>query len=145
MTGCDGFMIARAAQGNPWIFSQILESLSGAQPPDERETPGGAQPPDEREIPGREQLRGAGQNDEKWEQPDFPAVRRPRMEEVAAMILRHARMQLDLRGEYIGIRQMRKHASWYMAGYPHAAELRSRINAVESYGELEALLRELAP
>ena len=23
-TGCDGFMIARGAQGNPWIFSQIL-------------------------------------------------------------------------------------------------------------------------
>ena len=26
-TGCDGFMIGRGAQGNPWIFQQILHQL----------------------------------------------------------------------------------------------------------------------
>ncbi len=40
MTGCDGFMIARGAQGNPWIFSQILhyfETGEQAQRPDARD------------------------------------------------------------------------------------------------------------
>jgi tRNA-dihydrouridine synthase B len=31
-TGCDGVMIARGAQGNPWIFSQTLDLLAGKTP-----------------------------------------------------------------------------------------------------------------
>ena len=97
-TGCDGFMIARAAQGNPWIFAQILHEAETDEP-----------------------------------------LLKPSAKEVSEMVLRHARMQIDLRGEFLGIRQMRKHASWYISGYPGAARLRGRINEVESYAELEAL------
>lgn len=32
-TGCDAVMIARGAQGNPWIFAQIIDIASGRQPP----------------------------------------------------------------------------------------------------------------
>lgn len=32
-TGCDGLMIGRGAQGNPWIFRQIQAALSGETPP----------------------------------------------------------------------------------------------------------------
>lgn len=58
------------------------------------------------------------------------------IEEVKQMIVRHAQMQLAYKGEYTGIREMRKHVSWYSAGYPHSAKLRERINAMEQMEEL---------
>lgn len=99
-TGCDGFMIGRGAQGNPWIFEQILHYFKTGE-----------------------------------------HKRKPSVEEVTDMILRHARMMLDFKGEYIGIREIRKHAAWYTAGYSNSAKLRVAINAVESYEELEKLLK----
>jgi nifR3 family TIM-barrel protein len=67
---------------------------------------------------------------------------RPTRDEVRQMMLRHAKMQIAYKGEYIGIREMRKHVSWYTAGYPGSAKLRGAINQVESYAELEQLLME---
>jgi tRNA-dihydrouridine synthase len=101
-TGCDGFMIARGAQGNPWIFRQILHYFETGEP-----------------------------------------LARPDVKEVAEMILRHARMMLAYKGEYTGMREIRKHAAWYTAGYPNSAQFRARINEVESYAELEKLLTGL--
>ncbi len=97
-TGCDGFMIGRGAQGNPWIFRQILHKLETGE--------------------------------------DLP---RPSMEEMVEMLLRHARMQLEVKGEYLGIREIRKHAAWYTAGYKNSSRLRGQINQVESYAALEDL------
>lgn len=68
---------------------------------------------------------------------------KPSTEEVRSMMLRHARMQVEYKGDYTGIREMRKHISWYTAGLPHSARLRARINSVESLTELEELLGEL--
>ena len=65
---------------------------------------------------------------------------RPSAEEVREMILRHARMQIDLKGEFTGIREMRKHVAWYTAGMRHSAALRRETNLVSSYEELEKLL-----
>lgn len=65
---------------------------------------------------------------------------RPSVEEVREMILRHARMQTDLKGEFTGIREMRKHVAWYTAGMRHSAALRRETNLVSSYEELEKLL-----
>ena len=98
-TGCDGFMIARGAQGNPWIFKQILHYFESGE-----------------HLP------------------------KPSIEEVTQMILRHARMMLEFKGEYIGIREIRKHAAWYTAGYPNSARLRVAINNVESFEAWEELL-----
>ncbi len=98
-TGCDGFMIGRGAQGNPWIFKQVLHFFETGQP-----------------------------------------LAKPSIDEVAAMILRHAQMMEAYKGEYIGIREIRKHAAWYTAGYPNSARLRELINGVESYSALEKLL-----
>lgn len=97
-TGCDGFMIARGAQGNPWIFAQILHYFKTGE-----------------HLP------------------------KPTSEEMVQMMLRHAKMQLAFKGDYTGIREIRKHAAWYTAGYPNAARLRSAINEVESYEQLEEL------
>lgn len=65
---------------------------------------------------------------------------RPSMEEIRQMMLRHARMQIDYKGDYTGIREMRKHISWYTVGCPHSAKLRAQINSVESLEELEELI-----
>jgi nifR3 family TIM-barrel protein len=68
------------------------------------------------------------------EKPDFEAV--------LAMILRHGRMQMEFKGEKIGMREMRKHTAWYTAGYPHSADIRRRVNEVETYAQLEKLCHE---
>lgn len=65
---------------------------------------------------------------------------KPSREEIKAMMLRHARMQVACKGDYTGIREMRKHISWYTTGLPGSAKLRGKINSVESLQEMEALL-----
>ncbi len=64
----------------------------------------------------------------------------PSKQETADMVLRHARMLLDYKGDYIGIREMRKHVAWYTAGFPHSAQLRREVNEVNSYQELVTLM-----
>lgn len=66
----------------------------------------------------------------------------PTREEIREMILRHAKLQLACKGEYTGIREMRKHVSWYTAGLPHSARLRQSVNMVESFEELRRLVEE---
>ena len=68
---------------------------------------------------------------------------RPSLAEVKAMILKHARAQIEMKGEFIGIREMRKHVAWYTAGMPHSAGLRRESNNIESYADLEKLLERL--
>ena len=101
-TGCDGIMVGRAAQGNPWIFREIATYLETGE-----------------------------------------RLQRPTTEEVKAMIRKHAKLQLKCKGEYIGIREMRKHVAWYIAGYPGAARLRKEVCAVEHFDELEDLLTRI--
>lgn len=98
-TNCDGFMIARGAQGNPWIFKQILHYFETGE-----------------------------------------HLAKPSLEEVADMILRHGKMMIDFKGEYTGVREMRKHAAWYTAGYHNSSKLRVKFNAVESYEDMQELL-----
>lgn len=102
-TGCDGLMIARGAQGNPWIFAQINHFLETGE-----------------ELP------------------------KPSPKEMVDMVLRHAKMQIAFKGEFTGMREMRKHAAWYTGGYKHASRLRSLLNEVETYEQLEELLETFA-
>lgn len=68
---------------------------------------------------------------------------RPTIEEVRDTVLRHAALQQQYKGEYIGIREMRKHVAWYTAGYPHSAKLRQMVNEMESFAELEKSICEI--
>lgn len=54
--------------------------------------------------------------------------------------LRHLEMMIAYRGEYIGVREMRKHAAWYLKGLWGAAEARSRINQTETPQEMRDVL-----
>ncbi|WP_432627288.1 tRNA dihydrouridine synthase DusB [Brotaphodocola sp.] len=60
--------------------------------------------------------------------------------EIGKMILRHARMQVKMKGEYIGMKEMRKHVAWYTAGLPHSASMRRASNELETLEQLENLL-----
>lgn len=64
------------------------------------------------------------------------------VEELTEMIRRHAQLQLACKGEYTGIREMRKHVAWYTAGYPHSASIRRKVNEISSMEQLEELLRD---
>ena len=101
-TGCDGIMIGRAVQGNPWLFSEIL-----------------------------------------YYQETGKIKPKPSMEEIKEMMLRHARLQLEYKGTYTGMREMRKHVAWYTSGMPHSASVRRMVNEVESYEQLEELVNRL--
>ena len=101
-TGCDGIMIARAAEGNPWIFSELIAY-----------------------------------------EKDGTVPERPSVDEIRETMLRHARLQLEYKGEYQGIREMRKHVAWYTKGLHGSARLREQINAVQTYQELEKILTSL--
>ena len=68
----------------------------------------------------------------------------PSVQEVKEMILRHGRLQLKYKGEYTGIREMRKHVAWYTAGYPHSAALRNEVNSVETFEELSDLMQKFS-
>ena len=65
----------------------------------------------------------------------------PTAEERVEKALRHSQMLIDYKGEYIGVREMRKHMAWYMKGLPGAAELRGKLNHAETMEQLEELLR----
>ena len=97
-TGCDAVMIGRAAQGNPWIFSELRAKSEG----------------------------------KPWQKPS--------KQEVADMIIRHAEMLIECKGEYIGSREMRKHAAWYTKGYPGSAAFRGALNEVSSLDDLKKLM-----
>ena len=98
ITDCDGFMIGRGAEGNPWIFRQILHALETGE-----------------ELP------------------------KPSIEEMCDVVLRHARMVVEEKGEDRGIREMRKHAAWYTAGYRKSSRLRGLMNEAKTYEDLEQL------
>ncbi len=103
-TGCDGVMIGRASQGNPWIFRETASYLETGQ-----------------------------------------TVERPGNREKKKVILRHAKLQLKYKGEYTGVREMRKHLAWYTVGMPHSARFRQMINTMESMEELIRGVEEIFP
>lgn len=74
---------------------------------------------------------------------DGSRVAAPTMEERKEMILRHAALQLETKGEYTGVREMRKHLSWYTAGMPNSARLRQSVNLAECFEEIERLVESM--
>ncbi|NMF05327.1 tRNA dihydrouridine synthase DusB [Clostridium beijerinckii] len=97
-TNCDGIMIARGSQGNPWIFRQINNLLNGE------------------------------------------AIQEVSDNEKIEMCIRHYELAIKYDGEFKAIREMRKHASWYIKGLPRCTELKNKINTInDSEKVIEAL------
>lgn len=66
--------------------------------------------------------------------------KRPGLSEMVDVMLRHAGMMVEYKGEFSGIHEMRKHVAWYTVGFPNSSRLREQVNHVESYEELKELL-----
>lgn len=69
-------------------------------------------------------------------------IDKPTSGEVKEMILKHANLIVEYKGEYTGVHEMRKHIAWYTGGLPHSAELRRLCNTMETYEELKNLINE---
>ncbi|MBQ8281678.1 MAG: tRNA dihydrouridine synthase DusB [Lachnospiraceae bacterium] len=67
---------------------------------------------------------------------------KPSVREVKEMVLRHARLMIELKGEFIAMNEMRKHVAWYFQGYPNSAKLRGSVSMITSMEELERLMDE---
>lgn len=65
---------------------------------------------------------------------------KPDMEDIKKMIFRHAQLLIQHKGEYTGIREMRKHVAWYTFGLPHSSGIRNKVNQTESLEELRILI-----
>lgn len=74
---------------------------------------------------------------------DGQTVPAPSMEEKKKEILRHAALQMETKGEYTGVREMRKHLSWYTAGLPGSSRLRGIVNQAESFEEIKRLVESM--
>jgi len=73
--------------------------------------------------------------DEPFEQPNI----RERM----ALALLHSRMIIENKGEYIGVREMRKHLGWYCRGVKSSAKLRAGISSICTIADIESLTEEI--
>lgn len=100
-TKCDGIMVARGAQGNPFLFKRINHYLL------------------KREI-----------------------LPKPSLEEIISVIFQHMNLVMKYKGEYVTVREMRKHIAWYLKGFKNAAEIRHVINTVKSIEEIERILTQ---
>ena len=103
-TGCDSFMVARAAKGNPWVFREIKAGLEKGLD----------------QVPPR-----------------------PELDEIRDMMLRHIDLMSKEKGEYIGVREMRKHVAWYTEGIYNSARLRKQVCEIEHEEELISIIKEL--
>ena len=54
--------------------------------------------------------------------------------------MEHARQLLAHKGDYIGVREMRKHMAWYLKGLRGAAQVRQKFNFAESLAQMEDIL-----
>ena len=60
----------------------------------------------------------------------------PDLGEVCDLLVSHAGLLVDALGEYVGVRELRKHTGWYLQGFPVGGELRRTLNQVGSLDEL---------
>lgn len=118
LTKCDGIMVGRAAKGNPWIFSRFKKMF---------------------DTYSVEELK-SGEAEIKSE---YNHVNIVDLETRKKMMIRHIRELTAFKGEYIAVREMRKHCGWYTAGIPHATELRKEVNSCESADELVSLVERI--
>jgi nifR3 family TIM-barrel protein len=69
----------------------------------------------------------------------------PRLGEVASVMRDHAQRLVDWSGEVGGMKSFRKHAGWYLTGYPVGGPVRKQANVVATLADLDRLLAGLDP
>lgn len=60
----------------------------------------------------------------------------PTLEEKIDTAMKHLKLAVQEHGEYVAVREMRKHIAWYLKGLRNSAKVRDEINKIESYEEV---------
>ena len=58
------------------------------------------------------------------------------------MCIKHYRLATQYDGEYKAVREMRKHAAWYLKGMKNSTDIKNRINSSESISEVINILED---
>ncbi len=66
----------------------------------------------------------------------------PDNKEIYDVILKHYNNLIDLKGEYVAVREMRKHISYYIKGVSNATGMRRKINETTEKDEVMRILEE---
>ena len=61
-------------------------------------------------------------------------------EEKINMCIRHYKLSIKYDGEYKAVREMRKHASWYIKGLPRCTDIKNVMNSLNDSNEVIKLL-----
>lgn len=66
----------------------------------------------------------------------------PTLEEKITTAIRHMNLAVAEHGDYVAVREMRKHIGWYLKGLKNSAKYRDQINKITDYKEVIAMLEE---
>ncbi|MBO4927647.1 MAG: tRNA dihydrouridine synthase DusB [Clostridiales bacterium] len=119
-TACDGVMIGRAAQGNPWVFREIREALLGNKDSAREMTP-------ETEEAVSYNLRESAL---------------PTRKERTSVIRRHLLGLCEELGEKTGVKEMRAQIACYLKGEHGVAGIKNRLMQAGTIEEVMSLLLE---
>jgi len=64
----------------------------------------------------------------------------PGLDEIIYTCIRHLNLLCSIKGERVGVREMRKHAAWYLKGQRNSNEIKNLLNTIESRVEMEKVL-----
>lgn len=67
----------------------------------------------------------------------------PTLDEKCDILLRHIKSAVEYKGEYVGMREARKHTAYYLKGFKNAAKLRNLAFSMETLSDLEELIGEI--
>ena len=67
----------------------------------------------------------------------------PTLDEKCDILLRHIKSAVEYKGEYVGMREARKHTAYYLKGFKNAAKLRNLAFSMETLSDLEKLIGEI--
>ena len=126
-TGVDGIMIGRASLGNPWIFKNIIDGLNSENITINCRSEFGK----EYQICNTEKRLYINKNKGKLTKEEFLDT-----------ILEHIDLAINEKGEYVGIREMRKHISGYTKNLPNSSEFREKMNRIEDKDKLISFITE---
>lgn len=79
--------------------------------------------------------------DALWHGRNIPP--KPQIDEIISMILQHLTLAVAEKGEYVAVREMRKHISWYTKGIQNAARRRREINQATTAEQMMEIVRKL--
>ena len=66
----------------------------------------------------------------------------PTLEEKITTAIRHMNLAVAEHGDYVAVREMRKHIGWYLKGLKNSAKYRDQINKITDYKEVITMLEE---